>query len=142
VNNPPRLRLADVIRRRRTTLSALIKEIGLTTYQGLEIWCGRMGISAPTLEEFHVAVPATVPRVSSPQEGVIVLEPPPVIDEHTGRQIDPDAPVTPGVEVVTGPVMKNALVQLSGSLSGSLEEPTKSAQKKQKQKKDDQSDPV
>lgn len=138
MNNVPRLRLADVIRRRRTTLAALIKEIGLTTYQGLEIWCGRMGISAPTLEEFHVAMPATIPRVSSPQEGVIVLEPPPVIDEHTGRRIDPDAPVTPGVEVV----FKNALVQLSGSLSGSLEEPTKTAQKKPKQKKDDQSGPV
>lgn len=138
MQNVPRLRLADVIRRRRTTLAALIKEIGLTTYTGLEIWCGRMGISAPTLAEFHAVVPQTIPKVSSPQEGVIVLEPPPVIDEHTGRRIDPDAPVTPGIEIITGPSVKNALVQLSGS----LEEPTKSAQKKQKQKKDDQSDPV
>ena len=138
MNNVPRLRLADVIRRRRTTLAALIKEIGLTTYQGLEIWCGRMGISAPTLEEFQVVMPETIPKISSPQEGVIVLEPPPVIDEQTGRQIDPDAPVVPGIEVITGPQMKNALVQLSGG----LEEPTKTAQKKPRTKKDDQSDPV
>lgn len=133
--NQPRLRLADVIRRRRTSLGVLVKEIGLTTYAGLEIWCKRMGVLPPTLDEFHAVVPASaLPRVSSPQEGVIVLEPPVVIDEQSGKPIDPEAPVEPGVEVVTQLPIHNALVELSGT----LEQPTKPTQKKAREKKDDQ----
>lgn len=134
--NPPKLRLADVIRRRRTTLASLINEIGLTTYAGLEIWCKRMGVEPPTLQEFHAVIPEDIPRVSSPQEGVVILEPPPVIDEQSGHQIDPDAPAFPGVEIILEPAGKNALVALTDGVT----EPTRVTQKKSKTKKDDQSD--
>lgn len=99
LKNRPRLRLADVLRRRRTTLKALVSELGVSTYAGLTNWCARMGIAPPPQEEFDVLFP---PRtVNSPQEGVVVLEPPPVLDELSGRPIDPEAPVEPGVTVVT-----------------------------------------
>jgi hypothetical protein len=118
LKNQPRLRLADVLRRRRTTLKKLLDEIGLSTYGGLINWCARMGIAPPTADEFDAVIPPTS-KVNSPQEGVVVLEPPAVVDEHTGQPIDPEAPVLePGVEVVT--------------------EPTEPAQKKRRAKKDNQ----
>lgn len=92
LKNVPRLRLVDVLRRRRTTLKALVAELGLTTYSGLEIWCGRMGIVAPPEADFNLIFPpAPAARVNSPREGVIVLEAPPVIAEATGREL-PEPP--------------------------------------------------
>lgn len=60
-----------------------------------------MGIAPPAQEEFDTLFPPL--KVNSPQEGVVVLEPPPVVDEQSGQVIDPDGPVEPGLEVVTGP---------------------------------------
>lgn len=101
LKNQPRLRLADVIRRRRTTLKSLVNDLGVSTYAGLSNWCHRMGVAPPSQEEFEAIFPPA--QVNSPQEGVIVLEPPPVVDELSGRTIDPEAPVEPTIEVVTGP---------------------------------------
>ncbi len=112
LKNEPRLRLVDVLRRRRTTLKALVTELGLTTYSGLEIWCGRMGIVAPPEVDFNLIFSsAPEARVNSPREGVIVLEPPPVIAESTGREL----PSEVGCE------------------------PTEASQKKRKARKDGQS---
>src|SRR5689334_11677525 len=101
VKNMPKLKLSDLLRRRKMTLRALLDEFGITTYEGLVIRCDRMGCAAPSEAEFKVAYP--VGPVNSPTEGVVVLEPPPVVDDITGRQIDPEAPVVPEVRVITGP---------------------------------------
>lgn len=119
MKNQPRLTLAAVLRRRKSTLKKLADELGVTTYTALANWCDRMGIAQPEQREFDLAFPPTM-KVNSPQEGVIVLEPPPVVDEHTGRAIDPAAPVEPGVQVVT--------------------EPTDPTQKKRRSKKESQPD--
>lgn len=101
-DHQPRLKLADLLRRRRTTLQAFISDLGVTTYASLEIWCKRMGVAPPAPEEFTVAFPAAA-KINSPMEGVIVLEAPPVVDAETGNDIDPEAPIEePGVAVVTG----------------------------------------
>lgn len=101
LKNQPRLRLADVLRRRKSNLKALVTELGVATYSGLVNWCDRMGIVPPDQSEFDVHFPPL--KVNSPQEGVVVLEAPPVLDEQSGQAIDPEAPVEPGVEVVIGP---------------------------------------
>lgn len=81
--NQPKLRLADVLRRRKTTLQALVSELGLVTYSGLEIWCRRMGVLPPSQEEFDTLVAAgPIALVNSPQEGVVVLDP--VDDQEIG----------------------------------------------------------
>lgn len=87
----PQLRLADVLRRRRSTLKTLVSEIGLTTYTGLSIWCDRMGMVPPSQEEFDAIFPPEA-KVNSPQEGVIVLPAPPLISESSGRPIEIDTP--------------------------------------------------
>ena len=89
LKNQPHLQLVDVLRRRRTTLRKLLDEIGLSTYSGLLNWCARMGIGHPTLQEFEAAMPPTQ-KVNCPQEGVVVLEPPAIVDERTGQPIDPE----------------------------------------------------
>jgi hypothetical protein len=95
----PRLKLSDLLRRRKTTLKQMLLDRGITAYGTLVIWCDRIGVLPPTEEEFHEVVPVPV---NSAQEGVVVLEPPPVVEEQTGRQIDPEAPVDlPGVLVLT-----------------------------------------
>lgn len=101
LKNQPRLTLAAVLRRRRSNLKTLVTDLGVATYAGLTNWCDRMGIVPPDKWEFDALIPPL--KVNSPQEGVVVLEPPPVVDEQSGLPIDPEAPVEPGVEVVTGP---------------------------------------
>ena len=66
-----------------------MSELGITTYGALENWCARMGIAPPTEEQYSQAVTVTT-YVNSPQEGVVVLEPPPVLKESTGERIDVD----------------------------------------------------
>ena len=117
-----KLLLSDVLRRRKTTLRTFTDSFGLTTYAGLDIMCARMGVVTPTKEEFDVARPPTE-QVNNPQEGVVVLEAPPVIDEITGNKIDPEGPVVSDVIVVTDQRdPRGALVR--------LEQPTEDPRKK------------
>jgi hypothetical protein len=100
VKNMPRLRLTDLLRRRKTTLDAFITESGVQTYEALVIRCNRLGVAPPDRSAWDELRPDIV---SSPSDGVVVLDPPDVVEESTGRRIDPDAPVTvPEVKVVTG----------------------------------------
>ena len=128
MKNQPRLKLSDLLRRRKMTLRQMLQEHGITTYETLVIRCDRMGVTPPTDREFYDVMPRPV---NSPQEGVVVLEAPPVLDEISGREIDPEAPVEePGIVVLTDrpfePPVKNALV--------ALDRP----QKKPRKKKEDQ----
>ena len=138
LKNLPRLKLSDLLRRRKMTLRALLDEFGITTYEGLVRRCERMGCAPPTEAEFKVAYPD--PPVNSPQEGVVVLEPPPVIDDISGRKIDPDAPVVPEVKVITEPLgqlLPNDVVN-----EDAAGEPTDPPQKKPRRKKEVATPPV
>ena len=110
LKNQPQLRLEDVLRRRRSNLEALMGQLGLTTYVGLQIWCDRMGIVPPTREGFAAKYADRHPPVNSPQEGVVVLEPPPVISESTGSPVEVADPVSlpglPAPETPSEPPMR------------------------------------
>lgn len=121
LKNLPRLHLADLLRRRKTTLTAFIQEAGIQAYGALVERCAALGVQPPTEAEYTVIVPE---RVSSQQDGVIVVDPFPVIDEFTGKEIDPDVePIEPGVKVIIDAETESS-------------EPTVDTQKKQKKKKD------
>ena len=95
----PKLGLGDLLRRRKMTLAYFIKESGVSSYGALVGRCEGLGVQPPPERDYLALFP--VPATSQ-QDGVIVLDPIPVIDEITGREIDPDAPVTvPGIEVIT-----------------------------------------
>jgi hypothetical protein len=126
VKNLPRLRLTDLLRRRKTALRSYLNEFGITTYEGLLARCERMGVAPPEREDFEKVV---VVRVSSPPEGVVVLEAPKVIKESTGEVIDVDAEDAQHGEVVvlTEPGQIDGLLAVQ---SGALKGPTKKARKK------------
>lgn len=96
--NLPKLKLADLLKRRKMTLKQLLDEFGITTYAALTIRCERMGVQAPSQEEFDAIVGVVV---SSPTEGVVVLEAPPIIEDCSGKEIiDEDLlPVSQGTTV-------------------------------------------
>jgi hypothetical protein len=132
LKNPPRLKLADLLRRRKMTLKQLLVELGISTYEALCIRCNRMGVTPPDQLEFEIVVPPSL-RVNSPQEGVVVLEPPPVIDEISGQEIDPSLPVEPpGIVVLTD----KHFVSSEVAEPEQLPEPTEMPQKKPRKKKD------
>jgi len=101
LKNQPRLRLTDVLRRRRSSLKSLLDERGISTYAALEIYCDRLGVTVPRREECHAAFP-TSPNglVNSPQEGVIVLNPPVVIGEATGMPLVEESIVADNLETM------------------------------------------
>jgi len=72
IKNLPKLRLADLLRRRKTTLEVFILESGIQTYAALVTRCQRMGVQPPNEAEFHEIRPTIV---SSPSDGVVVFEP-------------------------------------------------------------------
>lgn len=107
LKNLPRLRLADLLRRRKMTLAQFVQESGIHAYGALTQRCDALGVQPPSEEEYTCVVPV---KVSSQQDGVVVLEPIPVFDEITGKEIDPDAQVMlPGIEVITDPVAEEPL---------------------------------
>ncbi len=102
-NNQPNLKLSDVLRRRRSTLSSFMNELGITTYTSLCIWCKRMGMSPPTQKEFEIVFPAQV-HVNSPQEGVIVIEP---LEQQDDAQTAPDVDEVHDFDPTEDPVKKH-----------------------------------
>lgn len=74
------------------TLRQFISDHGITTYEGLKIRCTQMGVAPPAEAEF---LETGVSLVSNPSEGVIVVDPLPVVSESTGAKLegDDDPPV-------------------------------------------------
>jgi len=72
LRNRPGIKLETLLKRRRTTLASFLEKQGITTYETLLERCARMGCEPPTMEKFMVATSHAV--VSSPTEGVVVLE--------------------------------------------------------------------
>jgi len=134
LKNQPRLTLTNVLRRRRSTLSVLVGELGLTTYAGLSAWCRRMGVTVPTEGEFIIAFP-NAGRVNSPREGVVVLEAPIVVAEPTGERIEPARPPEEDVAPVPEPEAPEQQPEAP------LEAP-EASQKKRRPKKDEPLPPV
>lgn len=91
--------LSDVLRRRRRTLSQFLTENGIVTYELLTARCDSMGVLPPSQQDFTVASGGVVPQVSSPTEGVVIVEVEPKhpVSESTGRPLESDD----GVSTVT-----------------------------------------
>lgn len=133
VKNLPKLTLHNLLRRRKMTLQQFLAESGIHAYAALVNKCSEIGVQPPTEQEYLAVVPT---QVSSPQDGIVVLEPIPVVDDLTGRQIDPDAPVTvPGVEVI----IDNAGVVDWDRVNEKTDdsEPTVGQQKRRRKKKEE-----
>ena len=84
VKNLTPLKLTDLLKRRKKNLEEFLNESGITTYESLKERCSRMGVQAPHLSEWESI---RVDFITSPTEGIIVLDPMPVIKESSGEEI-------------------------------------------------------
>jgi hypothetical protein len=71
LKNMPRMRLADLLRRRKMTLAQFVKESGIQAYGAMIDRCRALGVQPPSEEEYLVVVPVPV---SVQQDGVVVIE--------------------------------------------------------------------
>ena len=76
------IRLEDLLRRRKSNLKQFLSDRGITTYEGLDSMCKRLGVLTPNQSSFTECVDR---YVSNPAAGVIVVPPAPVIEESTGE---------------------------------------------------------
>lgn len=81
------IRLEDLLRRRKSTLKQFLKDRGITTYEGLDSTCKRLGVLTPQQSSFTECVDR---YVSNPAAGVVVIPPAPVIEESTGQPMTDD----------------------------------------------------
>ena len=69
--------LLDLLRRRKTTLEKFLEETGIVTYDLLVARCASGGMTPPTEEQFLKAKGnPVIHEVSSPTEGIVVVNPP------------------------------------------------------------------
>lgn len=82
--------LISVLKRRKSNLKRFLAETGIVTYELLKTRCDSMGVIPPEEQEFIEALGSDVSgtaSVSSPAEGLIVLDPPKIINELTGKEV-------------------------------------------------------
>ena len=80
----PNITLESLLRRKKSNLARFIEASGVTTYELLVERCNRMGVNPPERRAFENLVPPA--HVSSPTEGVIIVEAPTeTISEMTGE---------------------------------------------------------
>lgn len=76
------IRLEDLLRRRKSTLNQFMNDRGITTYEGLDGVCKRLGVLTPNQGSFIECIDH---YVSNPAAGVVVVPPSVVIAESTGN---------------------------------------------------------
>ena len=62
----PKLRLVDLLRRRRMTLQDWLKENVVNTYDDLLAWCQRVRVAPPSPEEWDEMKPTPPPAPEKP----------------------------------------------------------------------------
>lgn len=108
--------LSDVLRKRRTNLKKFLDDSGIVTYELLTSRCASMGVLVPTEDEFNSAKgidPNVTPEVSSPTEGVLVLDSPSVVLESSGKSVYVEDREAPQVEVQVITQLSDQLFQNS-----------------------------
>lgn len=109
LRNRQTIALVDLLRRRKTTLEVFVKTNGITTYELLVERCTRLGCIPPSPTQFNNLRQEVV---SSPTEGIVVVEPQivePTVEVITDfSQEAPtsdgpvDSPITPIFESIGG----------------------------------------
>ena len=81
------LTLADLLKKRKSNLSKFLKDLGITTYVTLTQKCESLGVAPPSEDDFKTCLGGVF---SSPQEGVVVLDPP-ALTVDSGEKIQVDS---------------------------------------------------
>lgn len=82
--------LLDLLKRRRSNLTKFLSDTGIVTYELLVDRCNSMGVIPPEESLFFDTIGRKqddAPAISSPAEGVIILNPPSIISEKSGLPV-------------------------------------------------------
>jgi hypothetical protein len=88
--------LEKMLKRRKMSLATFLTEQGISTYESLRSRCATIGIVPPSEEEY---LRVSGPIVSNPQEGVVILEPIPIINDSTGKETEEIAPAPSAADI-------------------------------------------
>jgi hypothetical protein len=94
-----KISLLDTLKRRRTNLKKYLSDAGIVTYELLVKRCESMGLIPPTEEEFEKSSGTNSMKISSPSEGIVVLDPPRLTEEHSGKHLEIQEGDHPQIEV-------------------------------------------
>jgi hypothetical protein len=108
VHNLPRIKLSDLLRRRRTNLKAFLLDQAITTYASLVERCDRLGVQFPSEAEFRAT---KNPLVSDPTEGVVVVQQRQL--KKTNKRLPTTAPPPPPTEELLLPTTQYGLKQIA-----------------------------
>lgn len=106
----PPIKLTDLLKKRRTNLKDFLKNSGITTFVTLQQKCSKMGVSAPSEEDFKKAIGGKL--VTSPQEGMLVLEPPQLVKD-SGEKVKVDVFASAVSEGGDPPPIEDSVVKSS-----------------------------
>jgi hypothetical protein len=81
--------LKKLLSRRGMTLHQFVNEQGISTYETLVDRCRNLGVVEPSLYDFVKVSPNLN---NSPDEGLVVLNSPQIIDEKSGKGIEVEEP--------------------------------------------------
>jgi|GEM_PF-2331882 len=124
----PPIKLTDLLRKRKTNLKDFLASTGITSYVTLSQKCDKMGVSPPSEEDFQSVAGAPV---SSPQEGIVVLDPPALLKD-TGKKIQVDVKVDPPAVAEPQPIIAED-VKSDVDTAESISIPTQKSSKKKKE---------
>jgi hypothetical protein len=124
----PPIKLTDLLRKRKTNLKDFLASTGIISYVTLSQKCDKMGVSPPPEEDFQSAAGAPV---SSPQEGIVVLDPPALLKD-TGKKIQVDVKVDPPAVAEPQPIIAED-VKSDVDTTESINIPTQKSSKKKKE---------
>lgn len=82
--------LMDLLKRRRSNLTKFLSDTGIVTYELLVERCNSMGVIPPDESFFFDTIGRKqddAPAISSPAEGVVILNPPTIISEKSGLPV-------------------------------------------------------
>lgn len=91
-----KISLTDLLRKRRSNLASFLKETGIVSYDLLKSRCDLIGVLPPSESEFFKIRGNNPPEISSPTEGIVVLEPSSQEEDLNESEMDEDVekPVT------------------------------------------------
>lgn len=98
------IKLSDLLRKRKMTLSKFITEFGLHSYESLKARCERIGVSPPDIDVYNKAKGPEL--VSSPTDGIIILDFPKVINEKTGVEINTETELSSESEMISEEIIE------------------------------------
>lgn len=84
VKNLTPLKLTDLLKRKKKNLEDFLNESGISTFESLKERCNRMGVHPPLQSEWDKI---RGDFITSPTEGIVVIDPMPIIKESSGEEI-------------------------------------------------------